>query len=133
MHASRYPYARSAGRYVLLALLLVVGMTAQFAFGGLDRGTFDFMQSASPDPLAWAWVPDSTSDGAGVEYLAYLPGFQHAGPGAPSVTTTVNFQAGGGHEDLEDFLAWIVANHAHVQSAAELTIVRRDVTLISLP
>ena len=133
MHQSGYRSARGMSRYVLLALLLVFSMTFQFDFGGLDRGTFDLMQSVSPDPQAWAWVPDSTSDGDGVEYIAYLAGYQHAGPAAPSVTTTANFLPGTGHQDLQGFVAWIVSTQPHVQSASELTIVKRVVTTVSLP
>lgn len=133
MFVSGYRYVRSAGSLLFTALLLVFCMTCQFAFGGLDRGTFDLMQSSSTDAVGWAWAPDSTSDGDGVEYIATLAGYQHAGASAPSVATTVVHRPGTQHADLQAFVTWIVSNHAHVQSAADLTLVKRVVTTVPLP
>jgi hypothetical protein len=124
---------RFAGRYTFIALLLIFSACFQFADAGLDEGSFDLSQPTFPDTVAWAWATDSTSDGDGTEYIAYLGAFRHAGPADPSVSTTASFRPGVLHQDLASFVAWIVASNPHVASSAELTIVKRVVTTITLP
>lgn len=133
MHRSSYRTARSAGALTFAALLLIVATCLPHAHAGLDEGAFDISQPASPDSVAWAWSPDSTSDGDGVEYIASLASFQHAGSANPSVTTTADYRPGVSHQTLQQFVAWIIATNTNVTSASQLTIVKRVVTTVTLP
>lgn len=133
MHASSYRCARRTPLPYAIALLLIAATCLPVAHAALDEGTFDFSQPGSTETVGWAWSPDSTSDGDGVEYRAYLASFEHAGPSNPSVTTTVAYQSGVSHQSLQAFVAWIVANNAHVASSSDLTIVKYVATTVTLP
>lgn len=125
--------APRVGRTLFAALLLAVAACFQFASAGLDEGAFDLSQSPLAPPEAWAWSPDSTSDGDGVMFVAYLSTFQHAGLANPSVTTTASYRLGVGHQTLQGFISWVVANNANVLSSADLMIVKHVVTTVTLP
>ena len=133
MQRPRSPYARRVGGLFSMALILALAASLQIADAGLDRGTFDFLQAGQAEPTAWAWSPDSTSDGDGVHYVAYLGSYEHSGPAHPVTTTTITYQPGLGHGSLQAFVDWIVATYPNVTSSAELTVVRHDVTTVSVP
>jgi hypothetical protein len=133
MNLPSYRTARSTGMIALTTLLLLVVTCFQQAHAGLDEGSFDLSQPASLDPVAWAWSPNSTSDGDGVEFVASLSAFQHAGAVNPSVTTTADYRPGTSHQTLQDFVNWIIANNPNVLHAGQLTIVKRVVTTVTLP
>ena len=120
-------------RYALVAALAVSvfaivtsgAQAPQQAAAGLDRGTFEVLQTVSL-PTAWVWVEDDTIDGTGVEYWAVHSTFVHPGPNDPSVSMTFEHKNGVNHTSLNQFVNWIIANNSHVSSAADLEISRRD-------
>ena len=130
------PNPHSVRRYrsiFSMALILALAACLQLADAGLDKGTFDIIQMAQPQPTAWAWAPNGTSGGNGVHYVAFVAGHQHAGAGAPSLTETTNYQAGTNHGSLQDFVNWVVATNPNVNTSADLTIYRYDVSTVSVP
>lgn len=114
---------------IALALLVVLAVPIPSANAGLDRGWFDLFQYEDP-PQAWIWVPDSTSDGSGVEYLAFTASYDHAGPSHPQIQETITFQSGEGFASLQAFVDHIVATVPYVGSSADLTIHKRVVTTV---
>ena len=63
------------------------------------------------------------------KYLAFTSSYVHAGPGNPSVSSVISYQAGQSGT-LQDFVAWIVANNPHVSSPSELTIHKMEVSVV---
>ena len=133
MSNSSYRSARRVRGLASIALILAIGLSLQLAQAGLDEGSFDMKQKPTGLAKAWMWCPNSTSDGEGYHYVAYLDSFQHSGPANPIVTNTVTYNAGSGHPSLQAFITWIVATNSHVQSSQDLTIMRHDVTTVTLP
>ena len=112
-----------------LAVVLTIAISIPFADAGYDIGWFDLAQNGG-QPQGWLWVPDSTSDGSGVQYLAFTANYAHGGPAAPLITETVRFQSSQGFASLQAFLDHIVATVPYVSSTAELTVHRMDVTTV---
>ncbi len=124
-------------RYALVAALAVAAFAIitsgaqapQQAAAGLDKGTFEVLQMSS-QPTAWVWVEDDTIDGNGVEYWALHGSFVHPGPNDPSVTMTFDHANGVTHNNLNQFINWIVNNNSHVSSSSDIVIHKRDVSVV---
>ena len=120
--------------YVLLAslTLLVAGGDRPADAGGLDMGWFEFFAAGETDQVAWIWVEDSTSDGDGTEYIAFLSSYDPPGANNTSYETTTDYGGTANFPNVSAFVDWIVTNHAHVSSSADLTVYKRVVSTVNI-
>jgi len=111
--------------YAELAQVFQSGQAKQ-----VDTGWTELSCNQATNPSGWIWAVDDTRDGDGVEYWILHTSFPFPGPTNNGVEIQFNYISGFIPTDLASAKAWIVANNSHVQSAAELTVHKCDVSLV---
>jgi len=126
-----YRCVRSFPSLLVLALICCAfALSPQAQAETRETGHFDLSIPGESYPSAWSWVENSTSDGDGTEYVAYLATHPVGGASNPNIDTNATYVAGGSHTGVQAFADWIVANNSHVDNTAALTVVQRVVTAV---